>query len=316
MTKLERIILNLRPIQFVIRKSRKNTFPGFKGMPVHDVSVIFIEEIKKDRLIDRAASVSFFFLLAIPPSFIFLFTLLPYVPLKGLENTIYSLLHDITPNKNSYVLIKNMVYDFLHTRRNGLLSFAFLLGFVTSSSGVLGIMRSFDKRYPGFKKRNFFQRRWIALKITTLLVILVILCITLILAQRTVFHYVFSLIGAQNTTIRFIVELARWVIIVLLFFVIFSFIYTYGPNIEKRWKFITAGSAMATSLTIITTLGFSYYVNHFSSYNRIYGSIGTILVLMIWIYINSLVLLIGFELNASIDILKKQQLSHNDSLVK
>lgn len=305
MTRFEKMIVNLPPARFLAEKSKLVILPGFEGIPLYDVVVFFWKEISKDRLNDRAAAISFNFLLALPPTFIFLFTLLPYIPLKGTEGALYGLLHDLTPNRNTFELVRSVVYDFLHTYRNGLLSFAFLLGFFYSSSAVLGIMRSFDKIHPGFRKRNIFQRRWVAIRITTLLVMLVIVSVALIILQKIIFSYIFAYLGIQNDWIKFVVGVVRWIIIVLLFFSIISLIYTYGPATKKRWRFISAGATLATILFILTSLGFSYYVRNFSHYNQIYGSIGTVIVLMLWIYFNSFVLLIGFELNASIEGIKE-----------
>jgi membrane protein len=305
MTKLESIILKWKPIRFISEKSKRLILPGFEGVPLYNVVIFFFREIQKDRLTDRAAAISFNFLLAFPPTFIFLFTLLPYIPLSNIESTIYQLLRDLAPNRNTYKILRGIIYDFLHTQRTGLLSFAFLLGMFYSSNAVLGIMHSFDKMHTTFRRRNIFQRRWTAIKLNLLLMLVVIVSVCLIITQNFVFSFIFSKLGVTNELIKSFVSLVRWIIIVLLFFTIISCIYTYGPAKYKRWKFITAGSTFATILIILTTLGFSYYVNHFSRYNKIYGSIGSIIVLMLWIYVNSLVLLIGFELNASIEVSKE-----------
>ncbi|MCL6524596.1 MAG: YihY/virulence factor BrkB family protein [Thermoflavifilum sp.] len=281
---------------------------------LYDISRFLFREIVRDKLFDKAAAVAFFFILAIPPGFIFLCTLLPYIPLKGLENSIYTLLHDITPNQRIYQLVRNVIYDFLHTPRAGLLSFSFLFSIISSSTGVLSIMRSFEKTYPGFKKRSFLQSRITAIKITSLLILLVLGCLILIVAQRIILKYVFEALGIHSQLIRIIVDVVRWILILMLFFTIYSLIYTYGPYTDQRWKFVTPGSWFSTLLTIVTTLGFSYYVNHFNSYNRIYGSIGTILVMMIWVYLNSIILLLGFELNASLRIIEQQQSTGENNL--
>lgn len=287
-------------IPLAVRLIKQLHFKDERQTSLYLVLKFLLHEIIRDKLFDRAAAVAFFFILAIPPAFIFLCTLLPYIPLSGLENTIYNLLRDIAPNQRVFHLVRNVIYDFLHTPRTGLLSFAFLFSIISSSTGVLSIMRSFDKTYPGFKKRTFLQSRITAIKITLLLILMVLTCLILILAQRVVLNYIFEAIGIHSQMIRLAINIMRWLLIIGLFFTIYSLIYKYGPYTEQRWKFISPGSWLSTVLTIITTLGFSYYVNHFNSYNRIYGSIGTVLVLMIWVYLNSIILLLGFELNTSI----------------
>lgn len=306
MNRFPRFLLGMKPVRRIILKSKTMILPGFQGIPLYDVLTFFFREIRKGQMTDRAASISFFFLLAIPPTCIFLFTLLPYIPLRNLESTLYILVHDLTPNQNTYRIVRGVIYDFLHTQRTGLLSFAFLLAIFYSSSAVLGILRSFNKDQAGFWKRNVIQQRWMAIKLNCLLILLLVVSICLMVAQSSIFKNLLEILHLTSESVKFFIGLARWVIIVLLFFAIISLIYRYGPAVQKRWKFITAGSTMATFLTILSTLGFSYYVNHFSSYNRIYGSIGSVIVLMVWIYINSFVLLIGFELNASIDIIRQE----------
>lgn len=306
MSKVGDFILNIGWVKKAINRSKKLVLPGFEGLPLYDVLTFFFKEIKDAQLNDRAASISFFFLLALPPTCIFLFTLLPYIPLKDLENTIYILVGDLTPSQNTYNIVHNVIYDFLHTQRTGLLSFSFLLAVLYSSSAVLALLRSFNKYHPAFQKRSFFKRRWTALKINCLLVLLLILSVVLMVAQSSIFTNLLNTLHVNSSAAKFFIDVVRWFIIILLFFTVISLIYTYGPAIEERWKFITAGSTLATALIILSTLGFSIYVNNFSNYNRIYGSIGSIIVLMVWIYINSFVLLIGFELNASIELLRQE----------
>lgn len=306
MNRLARHISELSVTQWLLTKSKSLILPGFEGLPFYDVMSFFFKEVARGRLSDRAASISFFFLLAIPPTCIFLFTLLPYIPLDNIENTLYMLVASIAPNQNTYRIVHGIIYDFIHTQRTGLLSFAFLLAIFYSSTAVLGILRSFNKNHPAFRKRNMFQLRWMAIKLNSLLISLLLVSVCLLVAQSTLFGKLLTSLHVTDAVARFFIVLIRWVIIILLFFTIISIIYTLGPAIKNRWKFISAGSTLATALIILSTLGFSYYVNNFSSYNRIYGSIGSIIVLMTWIYINSFVLLIGFELNASIDMIRQE----------
>ena len=306
MSRFGDFLLRSRLVLSVINWSKTATLPGLKGFPIYDVMKVFFKNVKDAELNDRAGSISFFFLLALPPTCIFLFTLLPYIPLDNLENTIYLFVRDITPNQTTYHILHGIIYDFLHTQRTGLLSFAFVLAVFYSSTAVTGILRSFNRDHPGFVKRNVIRLRWMAIKINCLLILLLMVSVILMVAQSSLFTHLLAGLHVTNETTRVCINIVRWLIILLLFFMIISMIYTYGPAKEQRWKFITAGSTLATVLIILTTLGFSYYVNNFSNYNQIYGSIGSIIILMIWLFINSLVLLIGFELNTSIEILQRQ----------
>jgi membrane protein len=102
-----------------------------------------------------------------------------------------------------------------------------------------------------------------------------------------------------------LIAFSRWLIILVIFFTSICILYRYGPANKRKWKFINPGSILATSLAILTSIGFTYYTNNFSSYNTVYGAIGTLIVVMIYLYLNSMILLIGFELNASVDLSKR-----------
>jgi len=241
--------------------------------------------------------------MAIPPIIIFLCTLIPYLPIsKEFIHQLYGLIRDVIPGeKNNYAIIK-FINDIIKKPKNGLLSLGFLLALFYSSNAVMGIMRAFDKNYIGFKKRNAFRRRVTALQLTSILFVLMFLSLLLLIMQSSVLKW----LGVKNVMIRDIIGNVRWVVIVLLFLSSISFIYRHAPFINKRWNLVSPGSILATTLMLLFTMFFSYWVNHFSNYNKLYGSIGTILILMLLIYFNSLVLLIGFELNVSINSLKHE----------
>ncbi|OMP79299.1 YihY/virulence factor BrkB family protein [[Flexibacter] sp. ATCC 35208] len=311
MRKIESIILAIKPISFLIHRSKGIVLPGFEGLPLYDVIHYFFREIKNKSLGERAAAISFNFLLAIPPFFIFLFTLVPYIPMNNVEATLYELAEDVTPNYNTYIIVRDMIHDFLYTHHNGLLSISFGMSFFASSNAVMGVARSFNRKQSGFRKRKWWQKRLLALQLTAILVFLLLLTVALIIAQGTVLHYIFDTLGIKNKSVISLAETTRWVLIIFLFYSILSVLYRFVPATNKRWKFITAGSTLATILMILVTIGFSVFVNNFSNYNKIYGSVGTLLILMIAVYLNSLTLLIGFELNASIKYLKEAHHSSN-----
>ena len=278
--------------------------PGFEGVPLYDVVKFFIRQVKTVGLTERASASSFNFIMAIPPSFLFLFTLIPQLPFfkKGaLQKQISLLIKDIIPaegyNKNIIIFIDK---TFFHTPAFSLLSFGLALALFFASSAMIGLMQSFNKNYIGFQKRKGWHNRLIAIRLTVLIFGLVLGCLVLLMTQGEVLKW----IGVRNMNIRIIIFYVRWVFIIALFFYSIAFIYKYAPAVHKRWKLISPGSILATFLCLMATLGFSAFVNNFGTYNVLYGSIGTIIVLMALIYINSLVLLIGFELNVSIRSLK------------
>jgi membrane protein len=157
------------------------------------------------------------------------------------------------------------------------------------------------KNYIGFRKRKGLQKRMVAIKITMFLFIIVFASLLLLTGREFVLEY----LGIKNETVREIILNARWLIIIFLFFACISFIYRHAPAVHKKWRLINPGSILATFLMLLMTLLFSWWVGHFGQYNQLYGSIGTVLILMALIFLNSLVLLIGFELNVSINSLKR-----------
>ena len=190
------------------------------------------------------------------------------------------------------------------------MSTGLLLALFFSSSAVMGIMRSFDKNYIGFKKRKEHQERLIALRLTLILFVLLFTTLLALIMQGSVLRW----LGVTNTLLIWIIDNFRWILIVLMFFFSISFIYRYAPAVHKRWKLVNPGSILATFLMILFTAGFSYWVSNFSNYNELYGSISTVLIIMLLIYFNSLVLLIGFELNVSINYLKHEVDERNKNL--
>lgn len=305
MTKIERIILNTLPFRFVISKSKKISLPGFEGLPLYDVVMFFIQQVRKVGLNDRAASISFNLLMAIPASTIFLCTLIPYMPFsRQITTQLLLLTRDVTPNLNTFLLVKNFLEDFIETPRSGLLSFGFLAAIWYASNAVLGIMRTFNKSLLYSNKRNFLQSRWLAVRITTVLILMILCAILLMMAQGSVLNWVLDKLHINTPIVKWLVKNLRWVFIIGLVYYSIAIIYKYVPAIHERWQLSSPGTILATGLIILTVLVFSSWVNHFNSYNKVYGSIGTILILMLLIYFSSLVLLIGYELNVSIHSLK------------
>jgi membrane protein len=305
MNKIEHFIFHSRIFLFLEAKSKRIILPGFNGVPLYDVIYFFISQVKKVGLNDRARSISFSFLTAIPAAAIFLCTLIPYLPVsKEITHQLMLITTDITPNKNTSSMVQDFLKDFLTKPRNGLLSFGFLLAVFYSSNAMIGIMRSFNKSLIYNTKKNFLQTRWMAIKLTILLVFLVIGSIAILVTQDELLKMLLKQLHIKNHSAKWIFKTLRWVVIIPLFYFSIAFIYKYAPAVTKRWKLSSPGTLFATFLIIITTLFFSYWVNKFGTYNKVYGSIGTILILMLLIYFNSLVLLIGYELNVSVHHLK------------
>jgi membrane protein len=305
MFNLKKKFLELSVVRFVADKSQRIILPGFNRVPLYDVVLFFVKQVKKVGLNERAQSISFSFLTAIPAATIFLCTLIPYLPIaKGIKQQLLLFTRDITPNLNTYTLVKDFLDDFLDKPRGGLLSFGFLLAIFYASNAMLGIMRSFNKSLIYNRRKNFIQMRWMAIKLTVLLILMMIASFTLLVTNDALSKMVLKYYHVNSRNARWLFKTLRWVVIIPLFYFAIAFIYKYAPAVHKRWKLSSPGTLLATFLFIMSSLFFSFWVNNFSNYNKIYGSIGTILILMLLIYFNSMILLIGYELNVSIHHLK------------
>jgi membrane protein len=301
-TNISNKISSSTPARVIISKSKATSLPGFRSIPIYDVVLFFIRQVKTVGMTERASAIAYNFFMAIPPALIFLFTLIPFLPIsKEFEQSLYSLIRDVIPGEKDNAVLIHFLEDFINKPRNGLLSLGFILSLFFSSNAMMGIMRSFDKNYIGFKKRTGLDKRLVAIKITLFLFVFVFISILLLIGQGQVLKF----LGIQNATVRNLILNTRWLIIIFLFCASISYIYRHAPAVHKKWKLINPGSILASFLMLGMTFLFSWWVSRFGNYNQLYGSIGTVLILMVLIFINSLVLLIGFELNVSISSLKK-----------
>jgi membrane protein len=290
-------------VGWALAKSKSTSLPGFGGVALYDVALFFIKQVQTIGMTERASSIAFNFVMAIPPAIIFLFTLIPYLPItQAFQGELYGLIRDVIPGEKDNAVLIGFLQDFINNPRNGLLSLGFVLSLYFSSNAMMGIMRSFDKNYVGFTKRKGWHRRIVALKITAILYLIVFTSLATLIARDVVLQW----LGIENTRLIALIMNLRWFVIVLLFFFCISFIYRHAPSVQKKWKLINPGSILATFLMLLMTLALSWWVSRFAHYNQLYGSIGTVLIIMILIFINSLILLVGFELNVSIHSLHTQ----------
>lgn len=290
-----------------IAKMKTTSFPGFDKIPIYDVATFFFQEIKRDQLSVRSSAISFNLLLAIFPAIIFLFTLIAYIPIEGMDNQQKNeyiqneVLKPILP-ESGYEFLSTTIGDLVSIKRGGLLSIGFLLAFFFSTNGVRMLLLAFNKDHPIYKRRGFWRQRFASMRLTFYLFMLFIGSILLIIAGDHIVEWIGQKVNLEDSTGIFMLQVIQWVIILLLFFTAISLIYYYGPSKHDRWRFITPGATFATIFSILASVGFAKFVNNFGRFNEIYGSIATLIVLMVWLNINALVLLVGFEINNSIDV--------------
>ncbi|MFN5375274.1 MAG: YihY/virulence factor BrkB family protein [Chitinophagaceae bacterium] len=315
MIKLQRIILESPPIKPIILWSKRILLPGFEKIPLYDVVTFFLKQTQQIGLNERAASISFNFLMAVPPLLIFLFTLLSYIPgSKSLYTEILVLLNNVIPDDTTYQMIKKVMDDFF-AGGTGTLSFGLLLAIYFSSNATLTIMRTFRKSmlHIEVEDRNFIQVRWSAIRLTAIIILLLLATILIMLTQTVLLKWVTDQLNIEDQWSDILFNIGHFAVTFLLIFLAIGLIYKYAPHVQKKWKIRSPGAILATVLIMAFTYLFSYWVNNIASYNKVYGSLGSILILMFLVFVNSLVLLIGFELNVSINSLKRLSEKRNQT---
>ena len=283
----------------IIIKAKEVTLPGFDRMPIYDVGVFFVNGIKKGSLTTRASSIAFNLFLAVFPAIIFFFTLIPYIPVENFQAELLKLLQNILP-ENAYLSIKGTLEDIITHQRGGLLSIGFIAVLYFSTNGINAMIGAFNATYHSFETRSWLAQRLISTYLVLILTFLIATAIVLIVFSETAIQYLVEF-GIMKVNITYyLLIFGKWLIILALFFFAISFLYYFAPAKKTEWKFFSAGSTLATILCIVISLGFSFFVNNFGQYNKFYGSVGTLIVLLLLMYFNAIILLIGFELNASI----------------
>lgn len=287
---------------------------GKDKIGLYDAIVIFLTKMSNDEILDRANGVAFSFTMAIFPAIIFLFTLTPYIQnfFPELTNAeIIGFLEDILPS-NLYEAAETTILDIIGKQRGGLLSFGFIMTLILSTNGMASLMGAFNACYKTIETRGFLSLRLTA---TGLIIILSISFISsialLIVGQQLITDS--EIRAVVNDTISVdILFILRFLFLYIIFQFAISSIYYFAPAIHERWHFLSLGSVFSTLAIIISSFGFSFYVNNFGNYNKLYGSIGVLLVFMLWLFIISLILLVGFEMNAAIHTAKMESRELNE----
>src|SRR5512133_3826028 len=278
---------------------RRLVLPGFEGVPVSDVITFVLKGLRKGVLVTRASSIAFNLLMALLPSSIFLFTLIPFIPIPNFQQELIRLFENTMP-ANAYSILETTIVD-VNTNRSGtLLVVMFFATIIFSTNGIHALMHAFVVSAHEFKSRTWIQQRKIAVFMLMLVLLMFSISGALIILSRSVVDRLVDIGALRVNLVFYVIMIFKWILIVGMLFFAISTLYYFVPAKKKDFRYISPGSIVATALFIITSMGFSAYVNDFGQYNKLYGSIGTLIVILIWLYLNSIALLVGFELNVSI----------------
>lgn len=298
-------VQHLTIVIVIERWLRKIVLPGFDGMPLYDILVFFFKGMQKGYITLRASSIAYSFFLSLFPAILFFFTLIPFIPISNFHAELFSLMKQVIP-ESIFPMIESTLEDIIKRPHKGVMSIGFFMTLYFSTNGVSSMIQGFNATYHSIETRTWIKQRITSIGLVLVISILVIVSISLIIFGTAALKDMVENDYIELNLTYYLIKFGRWIVIIALFFFMISFLYYFGPVKKERYRFISAGSSLATLLALIIALGFNFYIGNFSKYNTLYGSIGTLIVFLLWIYFNSIILLVGFELNASISQARKK----------
>ena len=266
---------------------------------LYDLLKIFLVSLTKDDILERAKAITYNFTLAIFPGIIFLFTLIPYVPIPDLQETIMAFFEDL--DLTMIAQVRSTVEDIISTQRGDLLSFGFFFTIYLATTGMMSLITNFNFFYKTKFTRNYFKNFLVAFVLTFLMIIIMTVAMGLLIGGQIVLNFLLDIEILNQDLLFYLIITLRFLILFIIFQLMISIIYYFGPSVEERWHFMSTGSVVATLLCIGSSYLFSYYLTNFAAYNKFYGSIGAVIAFMIWLYLLSVILLLGFIINVTID---------------
>jgi membrane protein len=293
--------MNARETFYSKTKGLRNAVPpGFDGAPLEMVGRLIAKGLfGRGVLVTRASSIAFNMMMAFLPATIFIFTLIPFIPIPNFQTELVNLFQNMLP-ENAYGFFETTIVDVITNRSGTLLVVMFLATVVFSTNGIHALIHAFNVSALDFESRTWLQQRKIAVILLTFVLIMFTAAGALIILSRSVVNRLVEMGVLELNLVFYVVMVFKWILIVVILFFAISTLYYLVPARRRDFRYISPGSILATTLFIITSLAFSAYVNNFGQYNKLYGTIGTIIVILIWFYLNSVALLVGFELNISI----------------
>ncbi len=306
--KLAENLAKIPVINWLVLLGKKIILPGFEGMSLYDLVETYILGIVKGTFSARVGAISFSFFMALFPFLLFLLNLIPYVPivipsvtLQDFQQEFLVFISDALPSQTS-IFISQVFNDIAGNPRGGLLSSVFVLSLFLMTNGINAVFSGFEHSYHNTINRNFFRQYIVALGVSIIVALLLIVTVIVTIY----FSYLVNkyAAGVIDDTV-FWITIGKYAFLVLMVFLTVSTLFYFGTSEGKESKFFSPGAFMTTLLSLLATYLFGIYIDNFSQYNQLYGSIGALLIMMLYIWLNANLLLLGFELNASLNKFKK-----------
>jgi membrane protein len=299
LTRKKRQFLTFGPVKAAIRLSKTIVLPGFDGQSIFTVARFFYEALTRSPVTDRAAAISFKFILAIFPALIMVLTLIPYIPVENFQESLMQMFATLMP-QDAFNLISDTLDSLVNKKYSTLLSIGFILGLYFGSNTVQAILDGLHASHYIEQQHSVWKQRLISLGLVILLPIMAAIALVFSTASGYILDWlrINELIGSTLTL--FFLKILQWVLSALLIILSISFLYNVADVKKRKWRMFSAGANISAIGVLIVSAGFAYFVNNFGTYNKLYGSLGAVLVTLMWIYANFITILIGFELNTSI----------------
>jgi membrane protein len=285
-------------VNWLIKLLRKIKIPGMEGMDLYDLLEMYTAGIVRGALTSRAGSIAFSFFIALFPFALFVLTLIPFVPIEGFQDDFISFIFKIMPSKEASDAVAIVLNDIANNKYGELLSFGFLLSILLMTNGINAILSGFEYTYHQIETRTVIRQYIVSLAISLVLALFLIVTVGVIIFIE---FFVRSLKeqGMLNDS-GYWVGIIQFIILIAMLYVVTSFLYYFGTREGRKSPFLSPGTILTIILFMLNFKIFKIYVEKFAQYNQLYGSIGTVLVIMLFIWLNSIILLLGFELNASL----------------
>lgn len=298
-------------INILVRFFKQIKLPGLEGLSFYDLLELYITGIVRGALTTRASAIAFSFFMALFPFLLFVLIIIPEIPIDNFQKEFMDFLESFLPPSTSDFFFHNIFENIENSQRGGLLSSVFVLSILLMANGVNAVFSGFENSYHEQLTRNIFRQYLFALSIALILAFLLI--ITIAVLGYFQIYVVEGLLDAletrgYETESQNVIwtDIAKYVFFVVMVYLATATLYYFGTKEGRHSKFFSVGALFTTLLIILTSYLFGVYIENFGQYNKLYGSIGALLILMFYLWLNSNILLLGYELNASLNKLRKR----------
>lgn len=308
---LDEKLMRIQPYAWCVAFLNKVIIPGFEGMTLLDIIRAYVAGILQGALGSRASSIAYSFFMAVFPALVFMLNLVPYVPVEGFSIKFMAFIYELIPAQ-SLDFFKPIIKDISENERAGLLSFAGVLAIFLTANGVNAIFSGFEGSHYNEINRNFFRQYAVALITSVILALLLVTTLSVVIYFEYVLHSLRDRDFMSDDTDIALLSIGKTIFLVIMIYNIVATLYYFGTKEGRKSRFFSPGALMTTILFLVTTYLFGIYIDNFSTYNELYGSIGALLIMMLYIWLNSNLILLGFELNAT---LQKLRILHKNPII-